>query len=325
MKHMRYDPTDYLYASARLRAKETGLFGETGLSLLAKCQSADDASALLAASGVAREDGTPNVDAMLEAWLRAALDAVRESVPDPRLVLYFEYPHDGNNLKILEKCRLRGISPEGRLSPLGSIPPERLRAAFDTGDDRILPPSLAAGWHEARERFAKSGDPCDIDLAIDRAIFAALADAAAPFPPAAALLAKRIDLANLLAFCRLAGGDEVKRALFEEAFLAGGTLPLSLFKAHLEEGCEALAAALTDRTLAALLPLEGHAAREKRADELLACAAAEGARVAFGAEVPIAFLARAELVAKNLRILVAYRTLGRSEDAIKEGLRAYDV
>ena len=324
----RYDPTDYLYASARLRAKETGLYTEALLDRLIACEDAAAIADLLAAEGVTRlerADGAPDIAAMLEVWLRAGLDAVRESVPDPRLTLFFEYPYDCNNVKLLEKCRVRGIPARERLSPLGSIPPDKLLAALEAGDLSLLPPHLAAGLREARERFSKSGNPREIDFVLDRAIFADMTAAAAPFPPAAALLAKRIDALNLLSFCRLAGEDELKRALFADAFLEGGTLPLSLFSKHLESGKASLAEALAGSELLPLLSPESCAAREKAADELLFRTAARAGRAAFGAEVPLAFLWRAELAAKNLRILVAMRELGRSDAAIKEVLRAYDL
>lgn len=307
----RYDPTDYLYASARLRARESDLLAlaDPGQPL----PFADRTAILeaLVAGGIphiARADGTPDFAAMLEAFFGTAVKAVRESAPDPSLTLPFSYPYDCNNIKTLEKCRIRGISPDGRLSPLGSVPTDRLTAAFEGGTLQEVLPTLAAGLDAARTRYAKSGNPRDVDLCLDAAAFAAMASAAAPFPFAAALVAERVDIVNLLSFCRLLEGGEVERAIFNDAFLSGGTLPQALFEEHWEKGTKALSAALRAPRFLPLLAADSIAAREACADRLLFDFAEKAKSIPFGVEVPIAYLLKTELTVKRLRLAVAQQT-----------------
>ena len=322
----RYDPTAYLYTSARLRAMENALVGKERLARLAELSSSEEILRALVAEGVApvtRADGTLDGEAMLEGMMLSALATVRESVPDPDITLFIQYPYDCNNVKVLEKCRIRGISPEGLLSHLGSIAPEALTAALQENDLSLLPHHMREALPAAREAFAKTRAPREIDLHLDRALFLDMADAAAPFPLAARLVATRIDLINTLTFLRLCDGGEVARALLVQALLPGGTLPVAQFVKLLDGGAEALGLWLGSTALSPLFAADitTHAARERAADDLLMRLVREAKGVTFGAEVPIAYLLATEVSVKNLRILMAFRDIGRTADPAEGGLR----
>ena len=103
---LRYEPTEYLYASARIRALETRLLHTKQRGQLL---SAPSVRALLDELDAKDADRTltdgERGEVILQERLQAAFAVVRDSVPDPTLTRFLQYPYDCHNLKVLEKCR----------------------------------------------------------------------------------------------------------------------------------------------------------------------------------------------------------------------------
>ena len=312
---VRYDPLDYLYASARIRAMEGRLVGRERLNQLLSAQTVSDAEKMLDEWGASKGQ---------EYGLKGAFAAVAESLPDRSLLHFLQYPYDCHNLKTLEKCRIKGTDPERLLIDLGSVPTEILLTVSENELLSRLPTHMAQAVALARDAFAKTGDPQELDFIFDRAAYADMAAAAAPYPFAAELVGTQADLINLMMCLRLLRmqNGELGRSVLTRAALPAGTLD-ELFLLDLYDGGEEAfykrlsatpyeAVFAKDRTLADT---------EKRADDHLMALIRRARYVTFGAEVPIAYLLAAERQSKNLRILLVGKAAGLDAQAIQTRMR----
>ena len=229
---MRYDPLDYLYASARIRAMENRLFGREKLNQLLTAPTVRDIEKALEEWGA---------DKAHEYGLREAFASVLESLPDKALLLFLQYPYDCHNLKTIEKCRIKGVDPAPLLIDLGSVSAQKLLTVSEKELLSLLPAHLSCGVEQARERFAKTGDPKEIDFALDCAAYADMAQAAAPYPIAAELVrvqAERMNLLMCLRLLRMQSGELGRTSLLHAALPVGGfdaSLLLSCFDGGEEE------------------------------------------------------------------------------------------
>ncbi|MBQ8357821.1 MAG: V-type ATPase subunit [Clostridia bacterium] len=318
---MRYDPSDYLYASARIRAMENRLLGREKLQQLLSLDTMDEVLSALADNGY---DGEGGILDICQRHLEETFRTVADFLPDPTLIRFLQYPYDCHNLKVLEKCRVKGTDPAELLIDLGSIPAKDLLTVSENELADLLPPHMAAGLREARDAFDKTGNPREIDFVLDRAAYADMAAAASPFPLANQWVQAKADLTNLLICLRLLrmqSGDQ-GQALLSRTMLPGGTLDEAFLSDCYEGGESGLVSALARTPYGQIfgngLPLSQC---EKNADDFLIELTRRARAVSFGAEVPIAYLMAAETESKNLRILLAQKTVGDRADITKERMR----
>ena len=133
----KLQPTEYMYASARVRGLENDLVGRERLELLTECRSAEEVMDRLAEYGLTLPESDAPVtgenwgqlrELMLLAALQKAFDEAEAAVPDPAVFRYFRYPYDCNNLKAAIKCGIRGISAEDMLFDFGAVPASEVEA-----------------------------------------------------------------------------------------------------------------------------------------------------------------------------------------------------
>lgn len=215
-----YDPTEYLYLSARLRA-------HLGMS---EKISAEKLFALSYEEAV-RLLGGENTDEILDQRMKDAFDFVQEFSPDPSFIRLFSYPYDCQNLKLCLKYSLLSAKESPPLFIFGSVLPEEVQKAVADRDFSVFPPALCAAAEQALAVFEKSGDIQKLDLILDRAAFEDMLSAATAFDCAflIELVRYKIDCYLLLAFCRM---KELNMGLelFPELYVKGAHLPLSFFE-----------------------------------------------------------------------------------------------
>lgn len=310
--------SDYLYASARIRAIQGRQSWQREMDRLLALP---DANAVL---GTLRDMTNAPADTdVTEHILREAFRAVAESVPDPDLILFLRYPYDCHNLKVLEKSRRKGTDPAPLLIDLGSVPVKALQTVWENGQLSSLPPHLRAAVSEAREAFDKTANPREIDFILDRALYADMAMAAA-LPLSLAWVEAKADLTNLLICCRLLRCEttDAGRSLLHRACLPAGRYDETALSALYEGGEEHLAEALLQT------PYEGifekdlpFATIERRIENHLIALARQQSNVAFGAEVAVFYLLEMHVLASNLRILLAGKAAKLDVATIKSRMR----
>ena len=268
-------------------------------------------------------------EAMLLAILRKAFADVQESVPDAMVYRYFRYPYDCNNVKAMLKCEIRDADPEGMLFDFGSIPTETLRTALREGKYDLLPPAMARGVREAKDAFAKTGDPRLIDTILDKACYADMLSSA-KMTGCDALVSwvkTRIDLLNVMICVRILRmkRGEAGKLFMKEALLADGYLESSFFEKAYSEGEDALWQGLMRQYYGFVRAVDASnkslAAIEKCADDYHMTLVRESARVPFGAEVAGGYLLGCETAVKNIRIILAAKDADLAPDVIRERVR----
>ena len=334
--------TEYMYASARLRAMENRLIGRERMELLIEARSSDEVMDRLAEYGISpaeseaegpaggAEEGAAR-EGMLLALLKNAYAEVEAAVPDPAAFRYFRYPYECNNLKAAIKCAVRGIPAGDMLFDFGTVPAEEVETLLREGKYAAFPKAMAAAVPVAKDAFDKTGDPRRIDMVLDRACFADMLREATEAGDEVLLgwLRAKIDLLNLLMCLRISrmGMGAVGRGFLEESLLPGGTLT-EAFLLDAYDGGETYLFERISHTpynrLAAvecapdLRPLS---AVEKAADDTYVELVRKDARTPFGAAVAGGYLVGCETAVKNIRILLAAKDAGLSSDTIRERIR----
>ena len=338
----RLQPTEYMYASARIRALENRLIGRERMALLMEARSSDEVMDRLAEFGLspAETDGETAAlpvgevqsrarEGMLLAVLREAYQEVETSVPDPLVFRYFRYPYDCNNIKAAIKCAIRGISAEDLLFDFGTVPADEVEKLLREGKYDRFPAAMAAAIPEAKEAFDKTADPRRIDMVLDRACYAAMMADATSSGEETLLgwLKAKIDLTNILMTLRILRMNmgAVGASFLEESLLPGGTLDQAFFEMTYGEGEDALWDALRPTAYAKLAAVEGDprplSAVEKAADDLYVELVRKDAKTPFGAPVVGGYLVGCETSVKNIRIVLAAKDAELDSAVIRERIR----
>ena len=336
----KLQPTEYMYASARVRSLENRLVGRERMEVLIEARTSEEIMDRLSEYGIKpaeSADGAAPVgealsaarEGMLLTILREAFDEVEHAVPDPALFRYFRYPYDCNNVKAALKCAIRGIDAGDMLFDFGTVPADKVEDMIREGNYEALPPALAAAIPEARAAYDRTADPRRIDTVLDRACYADMAAAAEATGDETliAWMKVKIDLTNILTTLRILrmGMGSVGRAFLEEALLTGGSLGQRFFTDAYESGEAGLWEALSPTAYYRLARVEGDPrplyAVEKACDDLYMDKVREGARIPFGAPVAGGYLVGCETSVKNIRILLAAKDAELNTDVIRERMR----
>lgn len=325
--------TAYMYASSRIRALEAGILGKDRIEQLADAVSVDELYARLQEYGVTlirNERGDVLSEAVLQGILAQSLQNVRESVPAPELFDFLRYPYDCHNIKAAIKCHLRDVSPGNMMSSLGTVAPEVAIAMPEQGEFSALPAAMAQAAPIAMQAYAKTGNPRQIDLILDKACFADMLACAklSGEPFHVQLVRTRIDLINVMICLRLVRMEagEQGALLLEESMLDGGILDKSMLMQAYRQGEEALLYSLShtayDSFATSLAQSDGTAASAERlADDFFMNTVRTVKYTTFGASVVSAYFYAQEYAVRNVRIVIAAKSAGLDAETIRERIR----
>lgn len=329
-----YSENDYIYASARVRALENRLLGNEKLWRLCDIKTEDELLRAL------EDAGCQNIENGAEKALSAMLGEVFESVREMTGAYagdafdVFRYPYDCHNIKSIIKSEIRDRDPSPLMCGYASVPPEKAIEALREGDFEVFPENMAAAAENARENYAKSRDPKQIDVSLDRACYAdmlALSEKA-KIPAFTTAVRRKIDLTNIMSAVRLLKRPAELSGVYGGEYYRGILLPggnigeealISAFSGGWEAMRERTSLAGYPKLAEKLLPETGLSEFEKLCDDAYMELFADVRYKVSGAEVVAAYIAAAEYQIKNLRILLSARAGGSSEDAksIRERLR----
>ena len=240
---MAYKDTDFMYASARVSVFETRLLTREKYMQLIDAASEKDAVSLLGdACAPVYTDGAFDIEATLEGLVDTAFTEVAKSIPDAKLFDFMRYEFDANNLKAAIKAKVGGVTADGMLFACGTVSTAAAEEAVESGNFAAFPKHMAAAAPKALEAYAATRDPQRIDLAVDRAAFADMLDAAAADKTLTEAVKLRIDAINVQSAVRML--DAGKAAGLSAVLLEGGNLPVKTFTVT---DRAALAAALDEK------------------------------------------------------------------------------
>ena len=330
---VKYKDTDFMYASARVRALENSVISREKTEHLLEAKTPSDIIAALPEYGfeIIRkgDDGILREETLLSV-LQKAYAEVADMCRETPISDFMRYQYDCNNVKAVIKCQSRGVDPSGMMFNLGTLSPETVLDCIREKDYSPLPANMAKAIPEAIDAFAETANPQHVDLKLDRACFAdmlAFAEGTG-VEYITDLVRTKIDLLNIITCIRILGMKMYFAAepFMREAYIAGGALDLDFFIAAIGHGAAVLFSELEFSPYSDLVKEVEHTSPlyliERAADDIWLEKAKKAKYVPFGAPVIIGYLAALEYEVKNLRIILAGKDAGLSSDVIKERLRA---
>ncbi len=323
MRTRKSKETDYLYASARVRAAENRLIGMEKAEAAIASKGTAEIEAIIA--GIKSDDRGAD---KLGAYLGEAYSFVGEISPDENISSFLRYGYDCNNIKAALKCHVRETDCGEMMFSFGSVSVKDVLEMPKSLDFSALPKNMQRGAEEALEAYSKTGDPQLIDIILDKACFLDMLEAAEASGEkfAVDVVKTKIDLINLMMCIRILrmGAGEGERDILLRSLLTGGYLSAEkLYEASISE--ENIAALLNGGEYSSLAPYiakgESLASIEKRCDDLYMNKIKQTRSLPFGAPLLIAYLIAVEYEVKNLRIILAGKRAGLSPEKIRERVR----
>lgn len=336
--------TEYMYASARIRAAEGKDTASARLQRMLDCHTTEGLLRTVIECGFIRDDHTMP-ETLEEAWDMALSDAaalVKEAVPDPTFFDFLFTKYDCNNIKTALKAGILG-QEYGRSGGYdenfyhcGTFSPEGLTDRLAAGDKTGLPTHMGAAVDEAMAAYDRTGEGRQIDFLLDKACYADMAEGAKKTGVALfqAYVAAKADFTNVLSSVRLSNSvrlsknknSDTARALFDLVFVPGGTLTQEKFTSP-SEGCLSYAELLTQLEDGLVKEAVGTVAergdlRPEKVFEDAALSILNQVRYEpFGVHVPAVFFWQREMELKNGRIIGAGLVSGVSGQQLRERVR----
>ena len=326
---IRISDDNYLYASARVRARAANGIDAEILNRMTEARDAGEVFRILSEHGINvinGEDGTPDTEATLDTYLNSEFEVVQSFTHDPEICDLLRYPYDAHNLKSAIKSEMRGTSGELIYIDLGSVSASYVTEMMTKRDFGAFPENMAAAAAKAIEEFDKTSDPQRIDIAIDRACYADMLALAERINKSffSDTLRTKIDVTNILTALRVMrmGADE---SYFSSCYIDGGKLSLDFHKKLIASGQEGFSEKLvsTDYSyIAAALEAGGRLADAERiCDNCYIDKLRTSYSIAYGAEVPYSYLALKDYEVRNIRIIITSKKVGLSPAEIRAKLR----
>lgn len=169
--------TDYIYAVARIRAKELLCFGTSVLEQLMASKSYEECIRLLTEKGWGNGSLNQTPESLLEGERNKAWEQLRELVEDMRVFDVFLYANDYHNLKAAIKDNYAPAHGADIFNQNGTVKPEVFVKAVEEHDFSSLPQEMRPVAEEALSVLRETGDGQLCDILIDQAALEAILSA----------------------------------------------------------------------------------------------------------------------------------------------------
>ena len=315
---------DYIYAVARIRAKELLCFGSPAMEQLMACKTYEDCLRMLNEKGWGDGSAGQTPESLLDGERNKTWEQLRELVEDMSVFDVFLYANDYHNLKAAIKENYAPSHGADIYSSNGTIDPAVFRQAADEHDFSVLPAGMRDAAEEAMSVLRETGDGQLCDIIIDKAALNAILQAGkASGDPLLAFYAEHtVATANIKTAvrCQKTGKslDFIQRALAK-----CDTLDVSLLAQTAVESFEAMIEYLgrTCYSGAAEALTQSASAFERWCDNRL-IEKIRPQKYETSTIGPLAaWLLARENEIKTVRILLSGKRNGLSDDAIRERLR----
>ncbi len=313
---------EYIYAVARIRAKELSLFSTQTMERLMGTKSDAECVKLLKELGWGSYDTT--ADGIFTAEREKIWQLMGELVEDLSVFDVFLYENDYHNLKAaIKQACLKGEVPNIFLKR-GTVPVNLIRQAVNEKNFTLLPPAMQACAEEAYELQLKGGDSQMCDVVIDRAALDAIyaTGKASEEEIFAAYAEQKVAAANIniaLRGSRLRKGRE----FFAKALAPCDTLNVFKLAEAAVANEEAVFGYLENTVYADAIDKikESSSAFECWCDNRMMAKIKPQKYNAFGIGPLAAYILARENEIKSVRILLTGKRNGLAEEKIRERLR----
>ena len=325
-----YRDTDYLQATARVRAKENGMVTGRDFAKMVDAKNAEEAFKVLSDAAICQGCSMGDYEAAFRNNLKETYELVASIAPDPEIVEIFRLKYDGHNLKTAVKGKKTGGAIENRLSPLGNVPAEELLRELAEGRFNRVPQAMGKAALEAAELLARTGDPQAVDILVDRAMLETMAKKAHDFgnPFLTSFVEAQVDIANIRTVIRLKRMGKDAMAL-KKILAEGGSISVRRLLELYPRGYDELLGYLSTTPYGKTLEPCYDAIRaersltlfEKLCDNHMVAMLDRARLIPFGIEPLVAYLYAKECETKAARIVLASKLAGVPSEQITERLR----
>lgn len=164
---------EYIYAVARIKAREALLLTQQNIDRLMACRTPAECLRALGDKGWDTGSGK-TAEAVLAEETEKTWALMRELTPDLTPFDVLLYPTDFNNLKAAVKCAVTGAEPHNVFIPGGTVAPDVMQAAVQQNDFSALPDFMAKPAAEAMQVLLSTRDGQRCDTILDRACLTAI-------------------------------------------------------------------------------------------------------------------------------------------------------
>ena len=315
---------DYIYAVARIRAKELLCFGSPAMEQLMACKTYEECLRMLNEKGWGNGSAGQTPESLLDGERNKTWEQLRELVEDMSVFDVFLYANDYHNLKAAIKENYAPSHGADIYSSNGTIDPAVFRQAADEHDFSVLPAGMRDAAEEAMSVLRETGDGQLCDIIIDKAALNAILQAGkASGDPLLAFYAEHtVATANIkpAVRCQKTGKS---LAFIQRALAECDTLDVSLLAQTAVESFEVMIEYLgrTCYSGAAEALTQSASAFERWCDNRL-IEKIRPQKYETSTIGPLAaWLLARENEIKTVRILLSGKRNGLSDDAIRERLR----
>lgn len=159
---------EYIYAVARVRARELGLLDRQAVDQLMACRNYDECIRTLSDKGWG--DGTSSsAEAILAAEEEKTWAFIHELTDDMTPFQVLLYPTDYNNLKAAVKAVVTGTEPQDVFLPGGAVDTELMLRCVREGNFADLPEGMREAADSAYHTLLETQDGQLCDVILDRA------------------------------------------------------------------------------------------------------------------------------------------------------------
>ena len=301
--------SDYIFSDVVVRSKEVDLLGKDEILKLLELDSVQDIMNVLAEHGYGdgKELENPrDFEKILSKNMEETYADVYSTIPDEKELNFLKYPNDYHNLKVLLKAEFLKTDASNLLIDSGTIPKDQMEEMLRRRDFTQMTVEMRTAVDEAIELFAKSRDPQEIDIRLDKACYKdMLTDAEESGNDfLKEYVMQLIDTLNVDSFVRLKEIGK-PRTFYKRVFLEGGNMD--------ENAIEQRAAALVNEV--------GVSGVEKALDNQKMEYVKDALYVPFGIEPIVGYLTAKETEVMNLRMILTGKISGMDDALIRERLR----
>jgi V/A-type H+-transporting ATPase subunit C len=324
------DRTIFAQSVSRIRFLETRMLNKAKLEALIESRDFWDCLRLLQDSiyseyilGASYEEG-------LKTALQNLYRDMYKTSPLKELIDVLAIRYDAHNIKALIKSRVSSMDTRGILIDSGTIPLNALEAMIRDENFRDMPKIFRKYVEEALSNYKNNGDPQNIDITIDKAMYEYMLEksSAEGFDYVLETVRLMIDITNIKAFMRVKIQDR-GREFFKKVFIKGGRLDIDLFLNNMTDTIENFPNKIyhTDHFKWVKEGVEEYVKSrdlgsiEKYGDDFLINFIKKTKLMSFGPEPVIAYIISRENEIKLLRIILTGKMNNVSPDLIRERLR----
>lgn len=300
---------DYIFPCVVIRSKEVELLNREETLRLMDLPTVQDIMNVLAEHGYGdgKELENPrDFEGILSKNMEETYETIYSSIPDEKVLNFLKYPNDYHNLKVLLKAEFLKTDASHLLIDSGTIPADQMEEMLRKREFSQMTVEMRTAVDDAIELFAKSRDPQEIDLRLDKACYKdMLTDAEESGNDfLKEYIMRRIDSLNVDSFVRLKEIGK-PRTFYKRVFLEGGNLD--------ENAIEQRASVIVNEV--------GVSGVEKYLDNEKMDFVRDALYVPFGIEPIVGYLEAKEAEVMNLRMILTGKISGMDDALIKERLR----